>query len=284
MHSGDFGEVAQKLRRSTVQVVSGSRRGMGLGSGVISTSDGTVITNAHVVRESSVRIELSDGRSFSAEVASRDVRLDLAKLKLSATNLPALQWRASRSVRAGELAIAVGNPLGFLGALSTGVVHALGPVIGMGRRPWLQAAIRLAPGNSGGPLADAEGKVIGINTAVISTGLALAIPSDQVEHFLKCGARPALGISVRPVHLDRMGKIGLLVLEVAAKGLAENASLMIGDVFVSANGQIFQSPGDLSDAIDQSANSILKLRFLRGDRRVEREVSIPLTDLRQEAA
>jgi len=284
MHTAGFGDVAEKLRRSTVQVVSGSRRSQGLGSGVISTPDGTVITNAHVARDQTVKVELSDGRSFPAEVASRDVRTDLAKLKINAAGLPALSWRPSSSVRPGELAIAVGNPLGFLGALSTGVVHATGPVAGMGARSWIQAAIRLAPGNSGGPLADAEGKVIGINTAVISSGLALAIPSDRVLDFLKRGARPALGISVRPVALDGQPRIGLLVLEVASNSLAGNASLLIGDLLVAANGQTFQSPDDLSDAIDQPVNSLLKIRFLRGDRRSEREVSIPLTYARPEAA
>ncbi len=284
MHSAGFGDVAEKLRRSTVQVVSGARRNLGLGSGVISTPNGTVITNAHVARDQSVRVKLSDGRSFPAQVVSRDVRTDLAKLKVKAADLPALSWRSSASVRPGELAIAVGNPLGFLGALSTGVVHATGPVAGMGARSWVQAAIRLAPGNSGGPLADAEGRVIGINTAVISSGLALAIPSDRVHEFLERGAGPSLGVSVRPVPLDRQGKIGLLVLEVASKSFAENASLLIGDVLIAANGQTFRSPDDLSDAIDRSANSVLKIGFLRGDRRREREVSIPLTRARPEAA
>ena len=284
MYPAGFGEIAEKLRRSTVQVLAGTRRSPGSGSGVICSSTGTIITNAHVVGESSVGVELGDGRSFPATVVSRDFRLDLAKLKINSTDLPALGWRPSTSVRPGELAIAVGNPLGFQGALSTGIVHGTGPVMGMGRRPWIQAAIRLAPGNSGGPLADAEGKVIGLNTAMISTGLALAIPSDRVLDFLKRGARPSLGVSVRPVYLDRTGKIGLLVLEVASKSPAENASLLVGDVLVAANGWHFQSMDDLSDAIDHSVNSILKLRFLRGDRRLEREVSIPLSEFRREAA
>jgi len=284
MHSGSFGDVAEKLRRCTVQVVSGSRRELGSGSGVICAPGDTIVTNAHVAREPAVRIELWDGRSFPADVASRDVRADLAKLKVSVTGLAALSFRASPSVRPGELAIAVGNPLGFLGAVSTGVVHALGRVPGMGARPWIQAAIRLAPGNSGGPLADAEGRVIGINTAVVAGGLALAIPSDSVLAFLQRGARPALGIAVRPVALSPSGSIGLLVLEVASQSLAENASLLIGDVLVAANTQRFRSADDLSDAIDQSEGSILKLRFLRGDRRSEREVSIQLPQSRREAA
>jgi serine protease Do len=284
MPSGSFGDVAEKLRRSTVQVVSGSRRSPGSGSGVICGPGDMIVTNAHVAREPVVQIELWDGRSFPADVTSRDVRTDLAKLKVNAAGLPALSWRAAPSARPGELAIAVGNPLGFVGALSTGVVHAFGRVPGMGARPWIQAAIRLAPGNSGGPLADAEGRVIGINTAVVAGGLALAIPSDSVLAFLQRGARPALGIAVRPVALSPSGSIGLLVLEVVSQSLAENASLLIGDLLVAANTQSFQSADDLGDAIDRSEGSVLKLRFLRGDRRNEREVSIPLPQSRREAA
>lgn len=283
MQAEGFGEVAEKLRRSTVQVVSGSARS-GLGSGIICAPTGTIVTNAHVARHPAVRIELWDGRSFPAEVASRDVRMDLAKLKVNAPDVSALLWRSSASVRPGELAIAVGNPLGFVGALSTGVIHASGPVPGMGARAWIQAAIRLAPGNSGGPLADAEGRVIGINTAVVSNGLALAIPSDVVQGFLKRGARPALGIAVRPIALGPQRGIGLLVLEVAPASLAENASLLVGDLLVSANGVRFQAPDDLSDAIDRAEGAVVKIGFLRGDRRAEREVSIFLPQPRREAA
>ena len=178
MHTPGFGDVAEKLRRSTVQVVSGSHRRQGLGSGVISTPDGTVITNAHVARDQSVRVELNDGRAFAAEVASRDVRTDLAKLKINAAGLPALSWRSSSSVRPGELAIAVGNPLGFLGALSTGVVHATGPVAGMGARSWIQAAIRLAPGNSGGPWPTRKARSSGLiprSYRTVSRSLSRAI-------------------------------------------------------------------------------------------------------------
>src|SRR5690349_5939332 len=112
-----FGEVAEKLRRSTVQVLTGKRASGGSGSGIIWDADGTVITNAHVAREEHVRVELWDGRSLAAEVAARDGHADLAKLKLPVSNLPAAAWRQSSSLRAGELAVAIGNPLGFVGAL-----------------------------------------------------------------------------------------------------------------------------------------------------------------------
>ena len=152
----------------------------------------------------------------SAEVTARDAYADLVKLRLRATNLvvsnlTTAPWRESSSLRSGELAVAVGNPLGFVGALTTGVVHGAGPIRGLGRRPWVHAAIRLAPGNSGGPLADAAGRVIGVNTMVVAGGLALAIPSERVVRFLEQGSRPTLGIAIQPV------KEGLLVLQVNPK-------------------------------------------------------------------
>lgn len=273
-----FGEVAEKLRRSTVQVFSGTRGAQGTGSGVIWSSDGTVITNAHVALGDAARVELWDGRAIETRVAARDARADLAVLKLGVPGLAAVAWRDSTSLRPGELVVAVGNPLGFVGALTTGVVHAAGSVRGLGRRRWVQAAIRLAPGNSGGPLADAEGRVVGINTMVVAGGVALAVPSDNVAEFLKRGSRPALGVVVRPVD------IGLLVLEVFPNSPAENASLLIGDLLVSVNGRRIESMDDLGDAIDQSAGALLKIGFFRGDRRREREVSVRLGASRAEAA
>lgn len=267
-----FGEVAEKLRRSTVQVLSGNRASGGSGSGIIWDPDGTVITNAHVVQGERVQVALWDGRSLSAEVAARDGYADLAKLRVQASKLPAAQWRESALLRAGELAVAVGNPLGFVGALTTGVVHGAGSIRGLGRRSWVQAAIRLAPGNSGGPLADAAGRVIGVNTMVVAGGLALAIPSERVVRFLEQGSRPTLGIAIRPV-----GE-GLLVLQVNPNSAAERASLMTGDLLLGL------SMDDLSEAIENAAGSVLKLEFRRGDRRVKRQVSVAVPRRRQEAA
>jgi serine protease Do len=267
-----FGEVAERLRRSTVQVLSGNRTSSGSGSGIIWDANGTVITNAHVARGEQVRVELWDGRSLSAAVTARDAYADLARLRLRTSNLAAAAaWRESSSLRAGELAVAIGNPLGFIGALTTGVVHGAGPIRGLGRRPWVHAAIRLAPGNSGGPLADAAGRVIGVNTMVVAGGLALAIPSERVVRFLERGSRPALGIAIRPV------EEGLLVLQVNPDSAAERASLMIGDLLLGLTTE------DLSEALEAAAGSVLKLRFRRGSRR-EREVSVVVPGLRREAA
>lgn len=278
-----FGEVAEGLRRSTVQVVSGSGRARGTGSGVIWSEAGTVITNAHVALHDTARVQLWDGRTIEAQVKARDARGDLAMLKVEAGGLHAVRWRDSRSLRPGELVLAVGNPLGFVGALTTGVVHAAGAVNGLGRGRWIQAAIRLAPGNSGGPLADAEGRVVGINTMIVPGGVALSIPSDLVVEFLKRGSRPALGVVVRAV-ADPVRGAGLLVLEVIRGSAAENASLLTGDLLVSANGHRLQSIDDLGDVLEGSSGGLLKIGFLRGDSRKAREVSVRFAASRAEAA
>jgi serine protease Do len=275
--------VAERLRRSTVQVHAGRERGSG--SGVIWSQDGLIVTNAHVARADRAQVELWDGRSFEAEVTTRDARRDLVSLRISARALPAATPGDSSALRPGELVVAVGNPLGFIGALTTGVVHALGPLAGLGRQSWVQAAVRLAPGNSGGPLADAEGRVIGLNTMVASGGLALAVPSNTVTDFLRRGTSGVtLGVTVRPVLLEDRRSVGLLVLEVATGGAAAAASLLIGDVLLGANGDRFRSVDDLSDAIETAPGGILTLRFVRGERRKEREVAVRLAARGAEAA
>jgi serine protease Do len=274
MAGRDFGEVAERLRRSTVQVSVGQSR-PGSGSGVIWTADGVIITNAHVARADRARVELWDGREFEAELTARDTRRDLASLRVSERELPAATAGDSSALRPGELVLAVGNPLGFIGALTTGVVHALGPLRGIGRQTWVQAAVRLAPGNSGGPLANARGQVIGVNTMIAGGGLALAVPSNAVAEFLRRGAtRPALGITVRPVPWDDRQSIALVVLEVAPRGAGAAASLLIGDLLLGVNGQRFHSVDDLADAIDGSACGVLTLQFTRGDHRKQREVAV----------
>src|SRR5260370_28650921 len=175
-----FREIAEKLRRSTVLIRAGSR---GCGSGVIWSSGGTIVTNSHVARGVQTTIELWDGREFRATTSSRDPRRDLAALRIDAANLPSAIAADSSQIRPGELAIAIGNPLGFVVALTTAVIHALGPIRSLGSQSWVQAGVRLAPGNSGGPLAAARGPVMGTNTMVAGR-LALAIPGNLVQKFL----------------------------------------------------------------------------------------------------
>jgi len=272
-----FGEVAERLRRSTVQVFAEAR---GSGSGVIWNADGLIVTNAHVARSNQAAVEFWDGRRLEARVTAHDPRRDLAALRVSAAGLPAATPGDSEALRAGELAIAIGNPLGFAGALTTGVIHSIGPVAGLGRQRWVRATVRLAPGNSGGPLANANGQVVGINTAIVN-GLGLAVPSRDIVDFLRRGARPRLGVTLRPVAIDH-SRLGLLILEVEPGGAADQAGLRIGDILAGLNGRPLDSLDALGDALD-SGEGTLRLQFLRGDRRRVRE-TVARLEARAEAA
>jgi serine protease Do len=272
-----FGEIAEQLRRSTVLVSPGGR---GNGSGVIWSAEGVIVTNAHVARASQMRIQLWDGREFDAALFSRDTRRDLAALRIPAANLPAAAAADSSQVRPGELAIAIGNPLGFVGALTTGVIHAVGPLRRFGSEPWVQANIRLAPGNSGGPLADAYGRVIGINTMVAGS-LALAVPSNAVADFLAADPIDAwLGVIVAPVRVPRSGTrskaFGLVLLEVEADSPAANASLLPGDILLGTDEKSFASLDDLASSLKGSGPRLLRLAFLRGDYERFRRVTVQL--------
>lgn len=278
--------VADRLRCSTVQV-RGTRAGAG--SGAIWSADGIIITNAHVARSEVATVELNDGRTFHAERISRDPVRDLAALKIAARDLPAATIGDSESLRAGELVFAMGNSLGNVGALSTGVIHAVDSATLAKERKkegefplpqleqWVIADIRLAPGNSGGALANARGQVIGINT-MIASGLALAIPSHTVERFLDGSFAPIyLGITIQPVPLG-IGKrhvLGLLVLEVANNSMASEAGLNIGDILIGACGQYFRTPDDLFSILQNlQTGEFLPLEFLRSGKLRQATVSI----------
>jgi len=268
-----FGEIAEQLRRSTVLIHAGSR---GNGSGVIWTSDGIIVTNAHVARSSALRVQLWDGHELPAEIMSRDPRRDLALLHINGEDLPAARPADSSQVRPDELAIAIGNPMGFVGALTMGVIHAVGPLRGLGTQSWVQASVRLAPGNSGGPLADAQGRVIGINTMVAGR-LALAVPSNAVHQFLAAGASDGwLGVSVHPVRVPRRdgNRFGLVLLEVEPGSPAAQASLLPGDILLGADDRAFASPEDLAQAIEGSGPRVFWLEFLRGDYARVRRVTV----------
>jgi serine protease Do len=176
---GDLTAVAGRLRRVTVQV-HGARGGMG--SGVIWASDGLIVTNAHVATSRRVGVVLPAGGTHEARLLAWDPERDLAALAIDAHDLPAADVGDSAVLRVGALVIAVGNPLGLAGAVTAGVIHAIGPRRSAGSS-FIQADLGLAPGNSGGPLADAGGRVIGVN-AMIAGGLALAVPSNLVQRFL----------------------------------------------------------------------------------------------------
>lgn len=181
----DLATVVARLREITAEVRTAAQAG---GAGVIWSADGLVATSAHVILSArGVRgdphVRLADGRRLPAALVEWDQELDLALLRVEAHDLPAATIGDPDRLRPGALVLAVGHPFGLPGAAVMGVVHAAPARARRGGPGWIQADLRLAPGNSGGPLADAQGLVIGIN-AMIAGGLALAVPSPTVQDFV----------------------------------------------------------------------------------------------------
>jgi serine protease Do len=184
---------AERLRASVVQVHGPGGNGGGAG---IAWRGGAIVTSAHVVSSRAVTVVLPDGRAVAGEVVARDAHRDLALVRAPDAALPAVRAADPRALRPGSLLFAVGHPLGVLDAVTTGVLQATGPLppgLGVPGMPrdveWVQADVRLAPGNSGGPLADAEGRVVGV-AAMVVAGLGLAVPAPDVDAFVADGARP----------------------------------------------------------------------------------------------
>jgi serine protease Do len=251
------GRVVESLRRSTVRIISGQ----GNGSGVALVGE-RVVTNAHVISGGRMSVESWEGKTLPASLIKIDRRRDLAILAVANLDAPAATLGDSNRLQAGTSVVAVGNPLGFTGAVSSGIVHT------SGGSTWIYADVRLAPGNSGGPLADFRGEVIGINTMIVAGGLALAIPSRAVQSFLNRAVAPrSLGVVVRPVRL-RNGGNGLLILELVPDGAAETASLLPGDILIV---------DDLEAAIDRAPGGLLSLDFYRAGQQILRHVTVRLS-------
>jgi len=176
----DLKEVAGELRGVTVRVQT---EGSGEGAGVLWRRDGLILTNAHVARTNALGVRLPDGRVFDARLVARDPKLDLAALKISGGDHITAEAGYSTALRPGSIVLAFGHPLGVSNSLSLGVVHDVA-TDDSGEPRWIRIDLRLAPGNSGGPLADAHGRVIGINT-LVAGGLGHALPLSVISRFLR---------------------------------------------------------------------------------------------------
>ena len=174
-----FGDVAESVWPSLVKLNAGG----GGGAGTIWHPDGLVVTNAHVVQRGRVEVVVVDGRRFPARLIAQDERLDVAALSIDASGLPTIPLGESTALRPGQLVMAAGHPWGVEGAVATGVV------IGTGgppdRRELVAVSVSLRPGNSGGPLTDAQGRLVGINAMVTGPEVGLAVPVHVVKRFLK---------------------------------------------------------------------------------------------------
>ena len=170
--------LAEELRRVTVELTCSGRM---VGSGIVWAPE-LIVTNAHVACGAHALLRGAEGGEVAGRVVARDQDADLALIRVPGLGAPAATV-ADGELRVGSLVVAVGHPFGVRGALTAGIVHAMGPLASAGRS-WIQADVRLAPGNSGGPLADARGHVVGVN-AMIAGGLALAIPVGDVMRFVR---------------------------------------------------------------------------------------------------
>jgi serine protease Do len=236
------------------------------GSGFIIDANGTIVTNNHVVKDAkSVEITLSDGTDLSAKVIGRDPRTDIAVLKVDAGHkLPYIQLGNSTNVEPGQWVVAMGNPFGLGGSVTAGIVSALGRDIGDGPYDqFIQVDAPINRGNSGGPLFTQDGKVVGMNTAILSptggsVGIGFAIPSNMINTVVaqleQTGhvTRGYIGVSAQPVSttmVKAMGladKSGALVAGVQSDTPAAQAGLQPGDVIRSVNGVKIENPRDLA--------------------------------------
>lgn len=183
--NAEMGRVVEQARRSLVRISNGRE---GQGAGTIWSADGRVITNAHVVRRSSPKVTLPDGRTLPTEVLARDDERDLALLSVDADGLPAIEPGDSQSLRPGEWVFALGHPWGVAGAATAGIVIGTGaemPEMPASGREWIMVSLRLRPGNSGGPLVDARGRLIGVNTMMTGPEVGGAIPVHVVKEFVR---------------------------------------------------------------------------------------------------
>ncbi len=266
----------------------------GAGSGVIIAPDGFVLTNSHVVEGAEeVEVSLTDGRIFSAHVVGSDSATDLAVVRADAGGLPAAELGDSNSLHVGQLAIAIGNPLGFQSTVSTGVISALGRSLrsqsGRLIESVIQTDVPLNPGNSGGPLVDSRGRVIGINTAMIfmAQGISFAVPVNTakwvVGELVTRGKvkRAYLGIAgqVRPFSRRFQRQFGLEtataveVVSIEEQGPTSRAGLREGDLIVSVNGKNVASVDDIHRLLTSwTTGSLLGLTILRNGEQLQVQV------------
>jgi S1-C subfamily serine protease len=283
--------VIRVARNATPAVVSVSRRG-GSGSGVIVRADGIIITNAHVVANyRSVEVRTADGRTFAGTVLGTDEDVDTAIVRISATNLPAAPLGDSDRLEVGQVAVAIGNPLGLERTVTRGVVSAInrdpqGVEIAAGL---IQTDAAINPGNSGGPLLDSSGRVIGINTAILAgaTGLGFAVPInvavDVMEQIVATGhvRRAYLGVGSRDItpEIARYFRLpieeGIVVLNVAAGSPAQRSGIAVEDFIVGFDGQTVQDNADLVRLLrSKKPGDTVSVDIVRGTAR--RKVSVRL--------
>lgn len=298
------GELWDAYSRAVVQAVETvgpavlsveNARARGIGSGFVFTPDGFVITNSHVVRAARrLAVRLSDGRKVRADLVGDDPDTDVAVLRIESDRLPTVQLGDSKRLRPGQLVIAIGNPLGFQSTVTAGVVSALGrslrSVTGRLMEDVIQTDAALNPGNSGGPLVNSRGEVVGVNTATIlpAQGICFAVAVNTARtvaiQLMRHGhvRRGRIGVSGQNVRLNpeaaRLNQLaqetGLLVLSVEEHSPADRADVLPGDVIVGLDGMPVTGVDDLHRwLIEERIGVTATLKLLRGPRLLDAQVT-----------
>ncbi|HMK44721.1 MAG TPA: trypsin-like peptidase domain-containing protein [Dissulfurispiraceae bacterium] len=269
---------------------------IGAGSGVIIAPDGYVLTNDHVVHNAEhLSVSLTDGTTASATLVGTDPASDLAVIRADGANMPYASFGDSAALRAGQLVIAIGNPLGFQSTVSSGVVSALGRALrsrdGRLIENIIQHTAPLNPGNSGGPLVDSKGRIVGINTAIIASaqGIGFSIPSNTakwlVPQLLTHGRvrRGYLGITAqqRPlsrrfiIHFNLKGNTAVEVMQISPSSPARAAGLLKGDIIIAINdGEINSVDAIHSFLSEWPIGEPVKIAVVRGVERMDKTVTL----------
>jgi S1-C subfamily serine protease len=266
--------VVRRIRGRRRESERSDERVTGSGSGVIFTPDGFILTNSHVVHKAaSIDVAMFDGREMKAQLIGDDPFTDLAVIRVVGDNLPAATLGDSKAIRIGQLVIAVGNPYGFQATVTAGVVSALGRSLRVGGGRLIDNVIQtdaaLNPGNSGGPLLNSRGEVVGINTAAIpwAQGICFSIPVNTAKFIaaklISDGkvSRAYIGVGGQVVDISRAalhehqlaGSRGVLISHIEYQGPAQRAGLQDGDVIVEFNSQRVESIDDLHRHLTQEA-------------------------------
>jgi serine protease Do len=273
---------------------------LGTGSGFIVGSDGTILTNAHVVSGADeVVVKLTDKRKFTAKVIGADARTDVAVLKITASHLPIVKLGNPNTLRVGEAVAAIGSPFGFENSVTSGIVSAKGRSLpSESYVPYIQTDVAINPGNSGGPLFNMKGEVVGINSQIYSRsggyqGVSFAIPIDvamEVVGQIKAGGKVSrgwLGVVIQEVSSDLAESFGLdrprgaLITQVQPDGPAAKAGLQAADVILKFNGKPVENSGDLPRMVGTvKPGSTVPLEIWRKGK--AKTVSVVLTELPSE--
>ncbi|MBI5026201.1 MAG: DegQ family serine endoprotease [Nitrospirae bacterium] len=266
-----------------------------LGSGVIVSPDGYIVTNYHVVEEADeIKVTLIDKRDFKGKVVGSDPKTDLAIIKIKANGLPVIPWGNSDKLQVGEFVLAIGSPFGLSHTVTMGIISAVGRAnVGIADyEDFIQTDAAINPGNSGGPLVNINGELIGITTAIFSKsggyqGIGFAVPSNMarliMEQLLKSGkvTRGWLGVSIQEITPELGREFGLkslkgaLVSEVFRGSPAEKAGVRRGDVILEFNGKTIEDVGYLRNMVAQtSPGSSIKIKIIRDGKTINVEATI----------